>query len=340
MAARKSAASFGLEDLRKELKKGEVRPAYLVAGEEPLLRDECLAAIEDVVLATGPRDFNYDRYGGGQIDAASLGDALRALPVMSERRLVVLRDPEARKSAATTALLDALPDLLKTLISDAERDGGPSTVFVIVAEKADRRARWTKAFTDPAARIECDPPKDARSLAKFLAGEARAQQIELEPDAAELLVERIGPQLLLLRNELAKTALVAGPGQAVTREHVAKSTSMLADEPVWDLTDAIGEGRTADALALLGRMLGGGAAAPMVLGALASHFRKLAAARGGKLSGPPFIQRKLEQQARRYSPARLLASLRAIHQADLELKGLGVQKPEMALEQLVLGLAS
>jgi DNA polymerase III delta subunit len=61
---------------------------------------------------------------------------------------------------------------------------------------------------------------------------------------------------------------------------------------------------------------------------------------GEPIKGPPFVVRKLEQQARRFPSARLLGCLRAIHRADVELKGAGVLRPERALEQLVIQLAS
>ena len=56
--------------LKAELAKGRIRSAYLIAGEEPLLRDAALAAIEARVLAGAPRDFNLDRL---ETDSASPG---------------------------------------------------------------------------------------------------------------------------------------------------------------------------------------------------------------------------------------------------------------------------
>src|SRR5206468_9980829 len=123
---------------------------------------------------------------------------------------------------------------------------------------------------------------------------------------------------LLLRGEIEKLALLAPPGASVGRAQVAACTPLLAAEPVWDLTDAIGEGRTAEALRLLARLLAAGTAPPLLLGSLASHFRRLLRLRsGGSVQAPPFVQRKLDQQARRYGPRRLGACLRAIHETDL-----------------------
>ena len=50
--------------------------------------------------------------------------------------------------------------------------------------------------------------------------------------------------------------------------------------------------------------------------------------------------KKLEKQARRYTESRLLACLRAIHEADTALKGASALRPELSLERLVIGLSS
>ena len=143
-------------------------------------------------------------------------------------------------------------------------------MLVVLAARVDKRTSWYKAFKDPAAVVECEAPKGGKGVVAFVEEEARAQGLELEPGAAELLAERIGPQLMMLRQELAKVALLAGPGEVVGRAHVAASTTQIAEESVWDLMDAIGGGHTELALGLLARMSGAGAAPPMVLGALAS----------------------------------------------------------------------
>ena len=120
-------------------------------------------------------------------------------------------------------------------------------------------------------------------------------------------------------------------------ERKSPITSYLEDDP--DLMDAIGDGHGTRALVLLRRMLDAGGQEPMILGALAAHFRKLAKLRsGGAAPGPPFIVKKLERQARRYTSGRLVRCLEAIHDTDTALKGRGVLPKDVALERLVIGL--
>lgn len=318
------------QELSAEIEAGELRAAYLLVGEEPLLRDDSLEILRHAVLGDGASDFDFDRLEGSDTKAAALLDAVDTLPVLSARRLVIVIEPEARRGAR--GLGEALPEAI-------ERAGsGGSCVLVVAAAKADRRSRWVKALSD--AVVDCAAPTRSREIAAFIRREAERQDVTLGRGVAELLAERTGPQLLLLRNEIAKLALFAGDGK-VTREHVAAGTASLAEAPIWDLTDAIGEGRAADALGVLGRLLSAGAPGPVVLGSLVSHFRRLLRiAHGASVAGPPFVRKKLESQARRYGPRRLRSSLDALHQTDLALKGAGALRSELALERLVIALAS
>jgi DNA polymerase-3 subunit delta len=317
--------------LAAELAEGRVRGAYLVGGGEALLRDEAVAALERSVLGEKPSDFNLDRLDGDATTAGALRDALRMLPVFAERRLVLLREPAGGRGA-WKSICEALPALVR------EQTDSPC-VLVVVAGALDRRTAWVKAFGD--ALVECEAPRHARELAAFVKADAKRLGVALESGVAEALVERVGANLLGLRSELEKASLLAGPGAKIAVRHVTDSVADLAEQPIWDLTDAIGEGRADDALIVLAKALGAGAPAPVVLGTLASHFRKLLRVRsGGGVAAPPFVQRKLESQARRYLPLRLYACVRAIHETDEALKGQSSLPHELLLERLVLGLSA
>lgn len=327
-------ASSHVNSLAKELAKGKLRPAYLLAGDEPLLRDDALESIRAAVLDGSADDFNLDRLDGRATSIDQLRDSVRALPVMAPKRLVILAEPEAARGAAGKQMGGALAEVVAELNEQTE------TVLVVIASKVDKRVAWVKAFKDPAIMVPCEAPKGPKAVASFITAEAKDQGVELGPGVAEMLAERIGPQLLMLRQEISKVSLLAGPGEQVTRKHVAASTSHIAEDSIWDLMDAIGDGRSALALMLLARMAGKGAPAPVVLASLASHFRKLSRLRsGGAVPGPPFVIKKLQNQARRFTSGRLVHCLEAIHDTDTALKGAGSLPPDMALERLVVGLS-
>jgi DNA polymerase-3 subunit delta len=321
--------------LAEELRAGKLRPAYLLLGEEALLRDDALAAIRERALDVPTREFNFDRLEAASTPPSALFDALRTLPVLSPRRLVWLREPAETRGRAGT-LLDALPEAL------SEIRGRTDLVLVVTAARADRRERWMRAFAEePLAVVACDPPKGRGPLLAFVREEARRQGLALEQGVAEIFAERVGPQLLMLRQEIAKAALLAAPARKLSRAHVEGSAVDVAEDPIWDLTDALGEGRSGEALAVLGKLLRSGTPEPVVLGTLAGHFRKLLRVRSGAaIAAPPFVLQKLERQGRRYTTTRLVQHLAAIHTTDEVLKGRGGLSPVLALERLVLSLSS
>ena len=321
-----------VSELVAELERGHLRPAYLLAGSEPLLRDDAIAAIRKAVLDGGPEDFNLDRFDGG-VSPEALQNAVDTLPVMASRRLVILSAPEGR-FVKESELLDRLGEIVPGL-----RDP-PDSVLVVSATKPDKRMRWVKAFGNPSVVVDCEAPRKSGSLVEFIRAEADRRGLDLAPAAARELADHVGPQLLLLRQEIEKLSLMVAPGERVEREHVGWSTHAVAEQPIWDLTDAIGEGRAAEAVMVLGRIVEQGAPSPVVLASLATHFRLLLrASEGGRIARPPFVVKKLKRQASRYSTVRLEACLGFIHRTDTAIKGAGSLTPDRALERLVIALA-
>ena len=330
-----------VDELERELAAGVLRPAYLLAGEELWLLDTALQRLRAAALAGAPEAFNLTRFEAEKTSPAQLRDALRTPPIAAPQRLVWLRLADSIRGRVG-ALLEDLPAVLPEL---AERGGA---ILAVTTARVDRRTSWVAAFREPAARVDCAPLRDRRALLGFLQGQARARDLQLEAAAARHLVERTGPHLQLLCNELEKAALLVLPERRIREAHVRSATADLAEKPVWDLTDALGEGRVGDALTVLVKLGHGAAPPPLVLGALASHFRKLLRVQSGAaVKGPPFALGKLKKQAARYRPGELRAALAAIRDADLAVKGAagtGVGGPAgvgaaTALEQLVLRLA-
>src|ERR1041384_889295 len=88
--------------LQRTLETAPPAPAYYLHGTEGVLKDAALGMIRDRALDPGTRDFNLDMMSAQQLDPGELAAACSTLPMMAERRVVVLRDVEAwkRKSKA------------------------------------------------------------------------------------------------------------------------------------------------------------------------------------------------------------------------------------------------
>src|SRR5881409_736000 len=99
-----------LDVLLRSLPKGELAPVYYLHGPEDILKDEAVQAILERALDPGLRDFNFDQRSAGQLDPEAIFVLCTTLPMMAERRVVLLRDIEGwkRKPKTRAAFLEYL----------------------------------------------------------------------------------------------------------------------------------------------------------------------------------------------------------------------------------------
>lgn len=217
--------------------------AWLLAGPESLLRDAALARIREAAL--GPPDqarLGQDRFYGGECSLAEVARALASVGLFTERRLVLLHDPErcGRAGAADRReLLDRL------------RGGLPGSTFVALSSltpaELERKNEFTRALLEATRVVSLDHPRPADAL-RWLVAEAQRRGLALLADAGKLLLDRIGPDLQELSRELDKLEAAVEPGEQVTAERLGLLVHRGALGSGWELCRAAAEGRAEDAL--------------------------------------------------------------------------------------------
>src|SRR5690349_13618052 len=81
------------KDLEQSLKKGQVEPVYFLYGEETYLRDGAARQIVEVALTgTLLREFNDSSFDLLTDDIRDVIAAAEQLPLMSDRRVVVVKN--------------------------------------------------------------------------------------------------------------------------------------------------------------------------------------------------------------------------------------------------------
>ena len=115
--------------LLRSLAKGELAPVYYLYGPQDILKDEAVQAILDRALDPGLRDFNLDQRAAGQLDPESIFALCTTLPMMADRRVVVMRELEGwkRKPKTRAAFLKYLerpaPETVVILVQGSARGG-------------------------------------------------------------------------------------------------------------------------------------------------------------------------------------------------------------------------
>jgi len=297
----------------------EIKPAYLIAGtdEAKIARTRArLRARAEHEGGSGALELFEAGEGRRVPDAEALLASLAAISLIASRRYLLADGVEAWGKGDTERIAAALAEL------------PPETTVALVARGKPPAALRKAVEATGGELLLFDAPKQ-RELPKHLVGEARELGFELAPDAARLLVERLGASPLRLRTELERLSLWAGEGGRVG---IGELDAMIADtseEAIWSLADAVVEGDEAEVLGVAERLVAQGEALPRIIYSLAPRLRQalrasreLEAGRAPKqvaqdLSMHPYAARMLVSKVKGRSPADLDAAIRAL--ADLEL---------------------
>lgn len=335
-------SSITRTDLASSLSAGRVQPLYLLVGCESYLRDAAARSVADAALTgTLLREFNESSFSLLTDQAVAAIAAAEQLPMMSERRVVKIKD--------FSKLRDADEDIV---IRYLERPVD-STVLIFVADDLDKRKKLTKALLANCAIVEFPAVRDAEAKAW-----ARTRLKELKITATDgvlsELVRLVGTHLQTLSSELDKLASAAAETRQITIEMVDSLIDRSRELSNFDLGDQLIAGDRRRALETLHRLLEDDVAPVMLLGLIAGNYHRLALAkeflnRGRKdevyrlIYGPPAKRDAFMNTLQRSDATKIARGIKLIADADLAIKtsqgGGGPKGARLQLEMLVCELA-
>ena len=323
--------------LLDEIDKGNFAPVYFVHGKERYLVEQLVAKLR-AALVTGPMaGFNFRRFGGKEAKGAEISAEARAVPMMASHRLVVVDEADKLDAADW----EALEGYLAAPAAEA--------TLVFVAEKFDlRRSVFSRA--NKRKEVHAAEPLTERSLPAFVRSRAKERGVTLGPGADSAIAAAVGADAAAIDDAVVRLGLYAGQDGTAREEDVVEVVTAVRQRSVFELVDAIGGRKRADAVALLERLLAAREEPLRLLALLARHYRQLLAARiethrgageaeiASRLGVHPFVAKKLAAQCGRFSGAELETALARLARADLDLKS-SRRPANLILEEAVIGLA-
>jgi len=224
--------------LHKAISSGTFERAYLLYGDNDFLKDAAARQIVDRAVDPGVRDFNVEIRRGGDVDAEAMESLLGTPPMMTDRRVVVLRDVGALKKPARAALDRYLAN------------PAPDAVIVLVAAAgtADKGLEAkTTAVEFPILTEDRIPKWISHHVTTVLGG-------TITPSAATLLLQAIGTDLPQIASELEKLMSFAD-GAEIDDEAVSAVVGIRRGESLSDLLDAVAMRNPVRATELLDHVL-------------------------------------------------------------------------------------
>ena len=205
------------DDILKELRAKQYRPIYYLMGEESYYIDLIADYITDNVLSETEKEFNLTVVYGADVDVATIINAAKRYPMMSEHQVVVVKEAQAVRNMEELSYYLQKP-LLSTILVICHKHG-----------TLDRRKKLAAEVDKVGVLFESKKIKDAQ-LPGFIASYMKRKGVDMEPKATVMLADFVGSDLSRLTGELEKLIITLPAGQKrVTPEQIEKNIGISKD---------------------------------------------------------------------------------------------------------------
>jgi DNA polymerase III subunit delta len=257
----------------------ELRPLYVLYGDEPLLVIEAADAIRAKARTAGYNEREVltvlPQFDWGQLLAIGGNMSL-----FGDRKLIDLRIPNGKPGKEGSTELQRW---CQNLSSD--------NLLLITLPELDWReekAAWFTTLASAGVVVKLNAPPLAE-LPGWIAGRLRRQQQSAEPDSLKFIAERVEGNLLAAHQEIQKLALLHPAGK-LSHEQIRDAVLNVARYDIEGLREALLIGDIARLTRTLDGLMQEGEAPPLVLWAMCEEIRALATIRAGLDAGRPLDQ--------------------------------------------------
>ena len=341
--AKKDFSTDNLQILKTAIRNKRLDRLYIFHGEEVFLLHYYFDKIKKMLTDDLTESFNFHRMNQENFDLQSFVDSVEAFPMMAESTLVhvdevdLFKLPEADRNKIAEVIAD-IPDWCTVIFT-----------YETVAWKPDKRLKKFWGAIDENALVVEFAKQGQRELISWVSRHFAARGKRISNDLCAYLIDITGGTMTALAGEISKISAYSGADE-IKKSDIDAVTEPVLDAVVFQMTDMLGQGKYADALLTLQKLLKMQQEPLGILGAIGNHFRRISAARTlldngrsaselAKLCGiADYAARKSMDAARRFRPEFCRKAAQLVIETDYAIKT-SLDEPERLLELLILQLA-
>lgn len=220
---------YTYEGIIRELQAKQYRPVYYLMGDEAFYIDKIADYIIDNVLTDTEKEFNQTILYGADVDAATIINAAKRYPMMSEYQVIVVKEAQAVHNMEE--LVFYLQKPLK------------STILVLCHKHGslDKRKKLAAEIEKVGVLYESKKLKDAQ-LPAFIAAYIKQKGFDIDQKATAMLAEFVGTDLSRLVGEIEKLIITSSENSTkITPEQIEKNIGISKDYNNFELRSALVE---------------------------------------------------------------------------------------------------
>lgn len=319
----------------------------LLFGEDEFAREEAQNQLIKKYIVTEDDKFNFDIFDGDDIQIGHLTDLCKSYPMMSERRVVLVKRFEKFFSGRGSKKLETSSPMAFYMNSPAE-----STILIINANidgakdvYKSYKSSSKDAFQKKVASIKFPfnqliskftwiefPRVYESDFPKWSEARIRNYGKTIQPEALEILVSRTKQTLRDLANEIDKLVLATQDRKEITLKDVNFLTGSTREFTVFELQKAIANRDIAKAVLIMNKILAVDKQEMLMIAIFSKFFINLLKvcddSRAGippnnlaaKIGVSPYQFNDYSLALKKYNPLEIENAIIAICDTDLKLK--------------------
>ena len=222
-----------VQNIINDIQKGNIKPIYFLAGEEPFFIDQITDYIEAHLLPEEAKGFDQMTLYGLDVNLPDLILQARRFPMMSDRQLIIVKEAQhlLKKQADTDALESYLNQPADTTV----------LVFNYKYKKLDKRKKIYKQILKKGVYFESKKLYERDTL-NWIIDTLKTMQHPIDVKSAQMLIDFLGTDLSRIYNEIQKLEVILEKGAAITPEIIETHIGISKDYNNFELKSAVATG--------------------------------------------------------------------------------------------------
>jgi DNA polymerase-3 subunit delta len=309
----------------RDIELKNVKPVYLLAGEEPYFIDEIVDYVEERVLDEASRAFCQTVVYGRDVSMDQVLSLAKGFPMMGDKQVVIVKEAQDMKEWKKADDMKGFDAYLA--------NPTPSTILVFAYKKPfDKRLKVYKAIDKLGIVFNSEKVRDYK-MADWISAYVASRGFKIQPNSAQMLAEYLGTDLSKVVNEVGKLAIILPAGTNITPQVIEENIGISKDYNVWELQKALGKKDVLKSNRIIQYFEANPKANPiqMVIPSLYSFFSKMAVYVSLKdkrdaakeMGVSPFALNDYKEAAQNFNAPKVERIISYLRDVDKKVKGVG-----------------
>ncbi|MDR2414012.1 MAG: DNA polymerase III subunit delta [Odoribacteraceae bacterium] len=218
------------EEIIAEIRAGHFTPVYFLSGEEPFFIDDIADEIEKRALSGEEKVWSQVILYGNEVNMSRVVDESRQFPMLSPRRVVIVREAQHIADKDFEKILPYLARPKDTTL----------LLFLYKGKKPDKRRDVFKKLAASPACVYFDSVKlYDNEVPGWIEKYCKSRDRKISPAAARLLADSLGTDLSRIANALDKLVILLPRDKKIEETLVEEHVGVSKEFGSFELVSAI-----------------------------------------------------------------------------------------------------